>query len=257
MMAELAELLALTQNALWLGFAVFLRVGALVALMPGFGERSVPGRVKLALALVFVIVIAPAAPPPPVLPDLGGVVHIVLTETLAGVALGLGMRLFIMGLQTAGSIAAQSTSLSQILGGAVADPLPAMGYFLIIGALALAMITGLHVKAAALLIASYDLLPMGQWIDGAMLSRWGVAQVQQAFSMAFTLAAPFVVLSVIYNLTLGVINKAMPQLMVAFVGAPVITAGGLLILFLAAPLILEAWLAALDQFLVNPARISP
>lgn len=51
---------------------------------------------------------------------------------------------------------------------------------------------------------------------------------------------------------LGVINKAMPQLMVAFVGAPLITAGGLFILCLAAPVMLAVWLQAFDQFLFNP-----
>ena len=53
--------------------------------------------------------------------------------------------------------------------------------------------------------------------------------------LAFTLAAPFVLVSVLYNLTLGVINRAMPQLMVVFVGAPVITGLGLAVLFADGP----------------------
>jgi flagellar biosynthetic protein FliR len=44
----------------------------------------------------------------------------------------------------------------------------------------------------------------------------------------------------------------MPQLMVAFVGAPVITLGGLVLLALSAPLMLGAWLRALDGFLAMP-----
>ncbi|MEM8699663.1 MAG: flagellar biosynthetic protein FliR, partial [Pseudomonadota bacterium] len=51
---------------------------------------------------------------------------------------------------------------------------------------------------------------------------------------------------------LGAINRAMPQLMVAFVGAPAITAGGLALLALAAPLILTLWLDRLDQALAFP-----
>ncbi len=57
----------------------------------------------------------------------------------------------------------------------------------------------------------------------------------QAFALGFSLAAPFVIAGFAYNLALGAINRAMPQLMVAFIGAPAITAGGLLILMLAAP----------------------
>ncbi|MEM9968403.1 MAG: flagellar biosynthetic protein FliR [Pseudomonadota bacterium] len=253
----LAELLNISSALLWQGIAVFLRVGAMAALLPAFGERTVPTRIKIAIALAFVLIVTPATPPIPFDLDFEAISLLVMTETVAGLLLGIGIRLFVLGLQTAGSIAAQSTSLSQILGGAVADPLPAMGYILIIGALALAVMGGLHVKAAQLIILSYDLLPMGQFPTGSIVSEWGVAQIGQAFSLAFTLSAPFVILSVIYNLTLGAINRAMPQLMVAFVGAPVITAGGLFILMLAAPFMLEVWLTALYSFLANPYRLPP
>jgi flagellar biosynthetic protein FliR len=76
--------------------------------------------------------------------------------------------------------------------------------------------------------------------------------VARAFALAFSLAAPFVVASFLYNLALGAINRAMPQLMVAFVGAPVITAGGLVLLALALPALLGVWLAAFDEFLARP-----
>lgn len=256
MTEQLASLLEISQDMLWHGIAVFLRVGALVALLPAFGERTVPSRIKLVITLAFVLIIAPAVDQMDGPAGLDPLSVVVLTETLAGVLLGIGIRMFVLALQTAGSIAAQSTSLSQILGSAAADPLPAMGYILIISGLALAVITGLHIKAASLIILSYDLLPMGQLPTGTLVSTWGVAQIAKAFALAFTLAAPFVILSVVYNLALGAINKAMPQLMVAFVGAPVITAGGLLVLALAAPFMLENWMRALDVFLANPYQVN-
>jgi len=253
MIAPLSELLQISEEMLWHGIAIFLRVGALVALLPAFGERTVPSRIKLILTLSFVIIVAPAIAEPGIPINFDTLSTWSVTETLAGLLLGICIRLFILALQTAGSIAAQSTSLSQILGGAAADPLPAMGYILIIGSLALAVMSGLHIKVAHLIILSYDLLPLGQFPTGSLVATWGVARISNAFALAFTLAAPFVILSVIYNLALGAINKAMPQLMVAFVGAPVITAGGLFVLLLAAPFMLEHWLMALDQFMANPA----
>ncbi|MEM6939017.1 MAG: flagellar biosynthetic protein FliR [Pseudomonadota bacterium] len=252
MSTALVSFLEISRDYLWHGIAVFLRVGALVSMLPAFGEQSVPMRVKLGVAIAFTLIVAPAVPRTDLEPGLNTLSHLVFTEVLVGALFGLGVRLFILALQTAGSIAAQSTSLSQILGGAAVDPLPAMGYILIIAGLALAVMTGLHVKAAELLIVSYDLLPMGEFPTGTLVSTWGVAQVSKAFALAFTLAAPFLILSVIYNLALGAINKAMPQLMVAFVGAPVITAGGLFVLMLAAPYMLEQWMRALDLFLANP-----
>jgi len=257
MMQDLAQLMELTDTLLWQGFAVFLRVSALVSLLPAFGEQTVPARVKLGLAFAFTMVIAPAVSQPDIAAQFDTIIWFVLTEIAAGVLLGIGLRLFILALQTAGSIAAQSTSLAQVLGGAVAEPVPAMGHILVMGGLALAVMTGLHVRVAEMVILSYDMLPMGRLPSGADVSEWGVDQVRRAFSLAFTLAAPFVILSVLYNVALGVINKAMPQLMVAFVGAPVITAGGLLLLCLAAPMLLATWLEALNSFIANPLEPVP
>ncbi|MEO0745482.1 MAG: flagellar biosynthetic protein FliR [Pseudomonadota bacterium] len=256
-MTAAADIVALLEDSLWLGFLVFLRVAATVSLLPAFGESSVPMRIKLVLSLAFTAIVAPAINV--AVPELtvGTLALLVLTETVSGVLIGLGLRLFILALQTAGSIAAQSTSLSQILGGAAIEPLPAMGYILTVGALALAALSGLHIKAAQLMILSYDLLPLGLFAGGSDVAQWGIAQISRAFSLAFVLAAPFVLMSVIYNLTLGVINKAMPQLMVAFVGAPVITLGGLFILFLAAPIMLSVWLSALDRFMIAPFEVLP
>lgn len=257
MMQDLGQIMELTNSLLWQGFAVFLRVSALVSLLPAFGERTVPARVKLGLAFAFTMAITPAVSPPAMAPQFDSIVWFILTEITAGILLGIGLRLFVLALQTAGSIAAQSTSLAQVLGGAVAEPVPAMGHILVMGGLALALMGGLHVRVAEMVILSYDMLPMGRLPSGADVSEWGVDQIRRAFSLAFTLAAPFVVLSVLYNVALGVINKAMPQLMVAFVGAPVITTGGLLLLCLAAPILLATWLDALNTFIQNPLNSVP
>ena len=248
-----AELLALAEEALWQGLLVFLRIGAMVAVLPGFGAQPVPARIRLATALAFTAVVAPAVPDLAEQPgDFGLYLRFLATETLSGLALGLGVRLLALALQTAGSIAANATSLSQLLGGAQTEPMPAIGQVLILGGLALAMMSGLHVRLAELMILSYGLLPAGQFPDAALMGGWGVERAAQAFWLAFTLAAPFVILSMLYNLALGAINKAMPQLMVAFVGAPVITLGGLALLALSAPLMLSVWRDALMQFLANP-----
>lgn len=253
-MSGLAELLSLSQAVLWLHAAVFLRVGPVMSLFPGFGEQSVPVRIKLALAVLFTVVVAPGVAPliGPVPTDLPGFAWIALSETAVGLALGIGLRLFVLALQTAGSIAAQATSLSQILGSAGMEPLPAMGHLLVVGGLALVMLMDLHVHVAAMMTASYDLFPMGALPAPPALSEWGVGQVAQAFSLAFSLAAPFVIVSVLYNLTLGIINRAMPQMMVVFVGAPVITAGGLFLLFLLAPTMLSLWVDALRGYVAGP-----
>ena len=90
--------------------------------------------------------------------------------------------------------------------------------------------------------------------DGVHAAELGYSTPRSRYviDFSFSLAAPFVILSVIYNLTLGAINKAMPQLMVAFVGAPVITFGAIATLLVAAPFMLSVWLTAVEGFLVAP-----
>ena len=253
-MTGLAGLMSLSQEVLWLHAVVFLRVGPVMSLFPGFGEQAVSVRIKLALALLFTVIVAPATAPliGPSAATAPEFAWLVVTETLIGLAIGIGLRLLLMALQTAGSIAAQSTSLSQILGSAGMEPLPAMGHLLVVGGLALAMLLDLHVHVAAMVIATYGLFPVGELPAASALSQWGVTQVSGAFALAFSLAAPFVIVSVLYNLTLGIINRAMPQMMVVFVGAPIITFGGLFLLFLLAPTMLSLWMTALEGYVANP-----
>ncbi len=252
MNALLAELLSISQAALLTGYVVFLRVGAAMAFLPAFGERIIPIRVRLGLALAFTLIVAPAVAPLIVPDSAPGLARLLLTETLAGLSIGAAVRFFVLILQIAGSIAAQTTSLSQLFGGATADPAPVMGNIFLYGGLALAVTAGLHVRLAELLIGSYQVFPLGRLPDAELLAQWGVARAAHAFALAFALAAPFAIASLIYNVALGVINRAMPQLMVAFVGAPAITAGGLILLALATPFLLSVWLAAFNDFLAAP-----
>lgn len=244
---------AIAESA-WVAFVIFLRIGAAFMVLPGLGEQMLPMRIRLVAAAAMSLFVLPAAMPmiSGPAPDLGGLWFAVLTETTNGLFLGLGLRLVFIALQTAGSIAAQSTSLSHIMGPSGVDPLPAIGHILSISAIAFLMATGFHVKIVSFFVLSYNALPALQFPDPAMIVQVGRSEVAASFALAFSLAAPFVVISVLYNLTLGVINKAMPQLMVAFVGAPVISLGAIVVLFLTAPAILMAWMQAVERFLAAP-----
>lgn len=255
-MIEAAALIAEHANVeLWSVLGTFLRVGAIMTLLPAFGERSVPARVRFAVAGALTFICAPLVPVDPGFIDagFGKAGATILAEVVTGAAFGILLRMFVFGLQTAGAIAAQSTSLSQIFGGATGlDPQPAMGQALTLAGLTLAVIAGLHLRVIEFVVTTYHLVPFGAVFSAQDMLQIGVEQVAGCFALGFVLAAPFVLASVIYNITLGVINKAMPQLMVAFVGAPAITAGGLIFLMLSAPFVLQIWLTALQAFLHEP-----
>lgn len=246
------ELISLFRVSFWHGAIVFLRIGAMSSVMLGFGEQFVPTQVKLVIGFVFTAIVAPALPQMPMPSSVMQYAGLIATESVIGLALGVGIRMFIHALQIAGTIAAQCTSLSQALGGAGAEPMPALGAVLWIAGIALAVMLDMHVHAAELMIRSYDLFPVGRFPDGAQLSRWGAHRVSETFSMGFKLAAPFVVIAVMYNLTLGIINRAMTQLMVVMIMAPVIATGGLSLLAICAPMILQVWGQDLLIFLADP-----
>lgn len=228
---------------------LFLRVAAAMALLPGFGEQSIPARIRLVLALAFTAVVLPA------IADRHQGTELLLpaaAEVTAGLLIGLSLRLMILALQTAAAIAAQSTSLSQMFASAGAEPQPALGILFTLAATALALQAGLHVKLAALLILSHDFLPPGRFVQAADVRDWGVQKIADAMALAFSLALPFVLAALLWNIALGAVNRAMPQLMVAFIGAPALALGSLILSAILAPLILAIWLGAFDERLTAP-----
>jgi flagellar biosynthesis protein FliR len=243
------DLTGMGQTAAWAAFLVFLRVGAAMAMLPAFGEQSVPQRIRLVAALAFTAIVAPSVADR--MPE-GGRFAAMGAEVVAGLMIGAGLRLLVVALQVAGTVAAQSASLSQLFGGAGPEPQPAMANLFVVAGLALAVSLGLHVRVAELFVLSYDILPPGLMPAAADSAAWGLARVGHAFAIGFTLAAPFVIASTVYNMALGVINRAMPQLMVSFVGAPALTLGGLGLLALSAPLLLEVWLGVLAGHWADP-----
>lgn len=248
--AQLSQLSGLAEGFIWQAALVFMRVGAAVALFPAIGEQMVPQRVKLVAALAMTAIVAPAVAG--VAMPQQGLLLPMAGEAVAGLVLGFSLRLLILGLQTAGTIAAQSTSLAQMFAGTGPEPQPIVANLLVLAGLAVFVAMGGLERAVALLILSYDLMPPGQLPDPAAVSEWGLARIGTVFALAFSLAAPFVLAALLYNLALGAINRAMPQLMVSFVGAPALTLGGLALLALTAPVLLAVWREAMDAALALP-----
>lgn len=253
-MDAMGDIAMLSEEVLTALILVFARITAAVGLMPGFGSSLLPMRVRLAGAVAFTMIVWPMVPDTQGVPLLPGL----LIEIAVGVALGLSVRFLVMALQFAGSIAAQSTSLAQLLGpGAMPDPMPAIGALLSLAGVTLALVLGLHIRIAEALVLSYDLIPLGRLPVAGELAEWSIARTGHAIALGFTLAAPFVVVALAYNVALGAINRAMPQLMVAFIGAPAITGASILMMLMAAPTLLYHWNDLLARVLSAPFSVLP
>jgi len=241
---NLAGLLSTAPTQIFIAFSIFCRIAAAAAMLPGIGEQVVPSRVKLGAAIALSIALWPLTRPAigEVPADLAGFVLILLAEIIAGLLVGLWVRMFIFALQIAGAIVGQQMSFSHLFAGPNAPaPQPGVANIFTLTAIAAIFATGFHLEIYVALAASYGLLPWGAFPLAADSGLSVTEAGQRAFSLGLRLSLPFVIGAFIYNLGLGALNRAMPQLMVTFIGAPALMAGGIALLAITMPLILGVW----------------
>lgn len=251
-MIELQALVEIWRTSMLALLLVFARVGTVAMFLPPLSERSVPTRIRLVLGFALSIVVMPSVQPMVAAADPAALPRLFLAEAVCGISLGVLLRLAVTALQICGTIVAQVTSLAQLFGGVGMEPLPVIGHLLVMSGLVLAMMADLHVRLAVALIESYRILDFGHLPLAGALAETIVSRVAGLFSLAFSLAAPFVIAALLYNIALGVINRAMPQLMVILIGAPAIIAATLALLAATTPFLLEAWFAAFARVLADP-----
>lgn len=256
-LAPLSEL-AGAPVAVFLG--AFTRLSALVFFLPGLGEQTISVRVRLGAALAGALVLTPvvmaSGAPSPDKPAL--VVQILAAEALCGGVIGFSVRVAVFALQTAGVIIAQTLSLSQAFDTGMNGELePAMATLLTFAGVALAVTSGLHFEAIRALALSYEVMPFGTFPGAGDAGQWAVDRAAFVFAAALALSMPFVMLAFIYNLAIGAANRAMPALSVAFIGAPAVTLGSLVLLAVAATPILGAWMQLFSKNLSTIMGATP
>lgn len=220
---------------------ILIRSAFLVAFFPGVSLFRLPMQLRIAFVLVLTLLGVWVLPPAQNMDSLGDVLAQVPRELLIGFFFGAVLRIAFVALQVTGAIAAQSLSLSQLFGGASeAANGTAFSRLLIVAGVALAAKMRLHLTIVDYLFSGFELLPPKAGLPvGAF--RDIIPIVTQSFAKGFAIALPFVALSLIYNVTIGFVNRAMPQLMVSMVGAPASIAAAILLFFGLSPMMLENW----------------
>ncbi len=224
---------------------VFGRVSAALLLLPGFGETTLPGRIRILAALMIALCLAPLAGPAPAPPGAFGMAAALAMEVAAGAFLGTLSRLMLSAVQVAGQIIGQCIGISNAFAfGIGADNAAILGSMLYAAVLvALFAMDGHHAGLRAL-ADSYRLLPLGEPLPAAASARAVTELATGAFRLAMQLSMPFLVLSVLFNAALAGINRALPAMPVFLIGAPAILLTGLSLLAQAAPTLLGEVLAA-------------
>lgn len=237
--------LALPNATLLLTYA---RLQGFILGLPAFGDRIVPVRVRVALAMALTPLFLELARPlvlPETPPQLAAMAAL---QLILGVATGLLVRLLAMALDIAASAIAASASLSQIVGGANEFSPHPIGNLMHLGGLAVLLALGFPALAIDLMIDSLALWPIGALPTAEGFLSQAVRVIADSFQLAMLMAAPFILGGFLYQALSGVINKVMPALPVVFVGAPgsiLLALAGLAFLV---PVLISVWADAVLAF---------
>ncbi|MGM0577174.1 MAG: flagellar biosynthetic protein FliR [Myxococcota bacterium] len=218
----------------WLlgGLLIAARVAAVTVWLPGLTSTSAPPRVRLMATLVFAVIldlglggVAVALPTSPLALGL-----MVLREVLIGAAMGLAIRILLAGIETAGSLAGISMGLSLNV---FVDPtsgnqsLP-LGSLLGLGAALVFVAMDGHRLVLWTLFEHLQHFPVGviAWTppSPATIARLG----GDLATTALQLAAPVMAITLVLNIALAFVSRAMPSVNLFGIGLSMLIVGGLL-----------------------------
>lgn len=225
---------------------VFTRIGTAIAFLPGFSAAYVPIRLRLLLALLLSLLVTPVLGGIlPAMPHAPGALALLLAgEATVGLFLGIGARITFAALQIAGTTVAFLGSFANAL---VQDPIvdqqsSAIGGFFTTLGVVIVFAADLHLVMLRALVDSYEVfLPQA----GPPLGDFAAAiahAVADSFALGVQLAAPFIIVSLVYNVGMALLGRLVPQLQVFFFGLPIqlglqiwvmmLTLSGIMLIFL-------------------------
>lgn len=244
------------QLAAWLSPLVwpFLRVLAMFTSAPVLGLRSVPVRVKVALAF-FIAVAAQASLPAaaPIALDSAQAFEAVLQNVLIGLALGFAARVVFAGIEFAGEVIGLQMGLNFA---AFFDPISAtqstaVSRFFGTSAAWLFVLMNGHLLLTAAVVQSFNAFPVGAeplaFLRTVQPQVWG----SEVFRLGLWIALPIVSMLLFVNLVLGVISRVASQMNIFSIGFPLTLAVGLVGITMTLPLMQLPFTMALERMLAQ------
>ena len=244
---------------LTLFFFPFVRILAWLSFDPLLGNRAVPNRVRVALAMVLAVVVTPMLPSDtPLRLASGDGVLILLQQIAIGAALGFALRIVFTAVEFAGQLMGLQMGLSFAT---LFDPVngaqtQVVAQFLVLTtALILFSLNGHHLVIAAL-VQSFQEIPIGATLSAqgfAMMVHWGGV----LFAVGLHISLPVTAALLATNLTIGMMSRASPQLNIFAIGFPLTLGVGFMVLYLALnylPMRLESFWPSAVQMGVEVMR---
>ncbi len=211
----------------------FLRIGAAVGVAPIFGARTVPVRVRLALALTLTTIVVPLVPSVPAAEILGADGLLIASQQIL---IGLSMGFVLLVVFVAFVLGGQVVAMQMGLGFAsLVDPqngvqTPMVSQFYVLLATLIFLALDGHLTLIQVLVDSFRTMPIGTagiGTDGLwQVVIWG----REIFAGAVMIALPSIVTLLLVNLAFGVLTRSAPQLNIFAVGFPVIIVSGYVVI---------------------------
>jgi flagellar biosynthetic protein FliR len=229
---------ATVEGAIIAAFLAFCRIGACFLVMPGLSSVRVPIQIRLFVALsatggLLMLLwdqIYPFADrrPEVLLPR-------IVSELLIGILIGLLARLYILALQFIGAAIAMLIGYGGTSGPGIEDgePQAALGAIISFSALLLLFVFNFHHEIIRALVASYQVAPLDVMFNPQAALVDVTDTLSESFLVVLRLGSPFVAYSLLVNLTIGFVNKLVPQIPVYFISLPFVIAAGLVIFYFA------------------------
>ena len=237
---------------IWATALLFGRIGAMVMLLPGFGETVVPPRIRLAFALAMAICVAPvlAGRVPPPAATAWGMAFQIGAEVLIGIMLGGAARILISATATAGQIMGLEIGIAFAQ---TADPTASqsgqlLAVFLGIMGIALIFATGLDHMFLLGVVGSYDVIIPGATPPVGDAAQLALDAVSTSFRVGFQIAMPVIAAGLIFRVGMGVLSRLIPQIQVFFVILPLQIMGGLVVIALGLSTGMLIWLDSLERY---------
>ncbi|EWS54078.1 MULTISPECIES: flagellar biosynthetic protein FliR [unclassified Methylibium] len=247
------------QLTAWLSPMVwpFLRVLALFVSAPVLSMRSVPVRVKVALAFFITVAAQASLPPMPVIAlDSAQAFEAVIQQLVIGLALGFSARIVMAGIEFAGEMiglqmglnfasffdpisASQSTAVSRFFGTSAAWLFVVMNGHLLLTA---AVIQSFH----AFPVAAPEAAPLS-FLSALQPQLWGA----EVFRLGLWIALPIITMLLFMNLVLGLISRVASQINIFAIGFPITLGVGLIGITLTLPFMEQPFTMALERMLAQ------
>ena len=212
---------------------VFLRTGAFFLGIPLFAGKLIPVKVRTAFGLLFSILINPLVPANLELANhFAGAILLSLNEICIGLLLAMTVRMIFFAVELAGHLISYeiglmaSNSVNPLLGSTDSTITTLLYYF----SMLIFFVAGIHYDVLKAFILSFEILPIGSYFLSASPMVEYAREVSNVFVVGTLIAAPFIALNFMINISFAVLGKAVPKMNVFMTSFSIRILSGLVLL---------------------------